>query len=166
MLRDSWDLSSIYKMTPGNHNLPVIWPYKLKKRSRVFAFGCISLHPCSSGVECCSEAVMDCQRLHFFFVCLFVFWTFYFVLEYSRLTVCQVNSKGTQPSICVYPFSPNLPSHPGCHITLSRVPCAIWYRSLLVFQFKYSSVYIRASFLKHTWWVQPKSSVRLSHYLN
>ena len=29
--------------------------------------------------------------------------------------------------ICVYPFSSKLPSHPGCHITLSRVPCAIQY---------------------------------------
>ena len=25
----------------------------------------------------------------------------------------------------MYPFSPKLPSHPGCHITLSRVPLAI-----------------------------------------
>ena len=25
----------------------------------------------------------------------------------------------------MYPFSPKLPFHPGCHITLSRVPCAI-----------------------------------------
>ena len=30
--------------------------------------------------------------------------------------------------ICrIYPFSPNLSSHPGCHTTLSRVPCAIQY---------------------------------------
>ena len=33
-----------------------------------------------------------------------------------------MNSKGTQPYIHMYPFSPKLPSHPGCHITLSRVP--------------------------------------------
>ena len=32
---------------------------------------------------------------------------------------------GTQPFIYIYPFSPKPPSHPGCHITLSRVPCAI-----------------------------------------
>ena len=25
----------------------------------------------------------------------------------------------------MYPFSPKLPSHPDCCITLSRVPCAI-----------------------------------------
>ena len=55
--------------------------------------------------------------------------TFYFVLEYSWLTnndclwQFQVNSKGTQPYIYMYSFSPKLPSHPGCHITLSRVPC-------------------------------------------
>ena len=27
--------------------------------------------------------------------------------------------------IYMYPFCPTLPSHPGCHVTLSRVPCAI-----------------------------------------
>ena len=26
----------------------------------------------------------------------------------------------------MHPFSPKLPSPPGCHITLSRVPCAIY----------------------------------------
>ena len=35
----------------------------------------------------------------------------------------QVNSEGTQPSMYMYPFSPKSPSHPGCHMTLSRVPC-------------------------------------------
>ena len=36
----------------------------------------------------------------------------------------QVGSEETQPYI-LNPFSPKLPSHPGCHITWSRVPCAI-----------------------------------------
>ena len=43
---------------------------------------------------------------------------------YSWLTMFwwfQVNSKGTQPYIYMYPFSPILLSHPGCHITSSRV---------------------------------------------
>ena len=48
----------------------------------------------------------------------------------------------TQPYIYVYPFSPRLPSHPGCHITWSRVPC------VLVVHFKYSSVYIRQFLLE------------------
>ena len=39
----------------------------------------------------------------------------------------------------MYPFSPKLPSHPGCHITLSRVRC-VYSMSLLVIHFKYSSV--------------------------
>ena len=46
----------------------------------------------------------------------------------SQLTMLwwyQVDSKGSQPYIHMYPFSPKLPSDPGCHITLSRVPCAI-----------------------------------------
>ena len=38
-----------------------------------------------------------------------------------------MHSKGTQLYIYMYPLSPKLPSHPGYHITLSRVPCAIQY---------------------------------------
>lgn len=33
----------------------------------------------------------------------------------------QVNNKGTQLYVHMYPFSPKLPSHPGCHMTLSRI---------------------------------------------
>ena len=46
-------------------------------------------------------------------------------MEYSWLIMLwwfQVDSKETQPCICRYPFSPKLPSHPNCHITVSRVP--------------------------------------------
>ena len=42
----------------------------------------------------------------------------------------------------MYPFSPKLPSHPGCHITLSRAPCAVYSRSLLVICFRCSGVYM------------------------
>ena len=59
---------------------------------------------------------------------LFFFKTFNFILGNSQLTMLwqfQVDSKGTQPYTYVYPFSPKLPSYPGCHIPLSRVPCAI-----------------------------------------
>ena len=35
----------------------------------------------------------------------------------------QVNNEETLPYIYMYLFS-KLPSYPGCHITLSRVPCA------------------------------------------
>ena len=37
----------------------------------------------------------------------------------------QVDSKGTQPYMYMYPFSTKLPFYPGCYITLSKVPCAI-----------------------------------------
>lgn len=37
----------------------------------------------------------------------------------------QVNSKGTQPYIHRYPFSPKPTSHPGYQATLSRVLCTI-----------------------------------------
>ena len=49
------------------------------------------------------------------------------MLEYSQLTMVwwfQVDSEGTQPYIHMDPFFPKLPSHPGCHIALSRSPCA------------------------------------------
>ena len=39
----------------------------------------------------------------------------------------------------MYPSSPKLPSHPGCHVTLSRVPCAAQ-GDLVGHHFKYSSV--------------------------
>ena len=55
------------------------------------------------------------------------FLTFYFVLEYSQLTMLrwfQVSSKGTHPCIYIYIFSPKLSSYPGCLITLSRIPCS------------------------------------------
>ena len=52
---------------------------------------------------------------------------FYFTLGYSWLTNNVVtvsgNRKGIQSYICMLPFSPKFPSHAGCHITLSRVPC-------------------------------------------
>ena len=73
------------------------------------------------------------EWIHTTSVCMYLI--FYFVLEYSWLTMLwcfQVDSKGTQPYIYLYPFSPpNPPSHPGCHVTLRRVPCANS-RSLLV----------------------------------
>ena len=53
--------------------------------------------------------------------------TFNFILKYNWLTTLwqfQVNSQGTQQYIYMYPSSPKFPSHPGCSITLSRVPCA------------------------------------------
>ena len=39
----------------------------------------------------------------------------------------------------MYPFSPKLPSQPGCYITLSSIP-VLYSRTLLVILFKYSSV--------------------------
>ena len=51
----------------------------------------------------------------------------YFALEYSRLTILwqfQEVRKGTRPYIYMYPFSPKLSSHPGCHTTLRGFACA------------------------------------------
>ena len=60
--------------------------------------------------------------------CFCFFYTFYFVLGYSWSTMLrqfQVNRDGTQPYVYVCPFSPGTPCRPGCHLTLSRVPCAL-----------------------------------------
>ena len=43
----------------------------------------------------------------------------------NNVMIVQVDSKWTPSNIPMYPFSPQFPSHLGCHITLSRVSCAI-----------------------------------------
>ena len=45
--------------------------------------------------------------------------------ELSWTEQFQVDCKGTQPHIYMYPFSAKLPSYPGYYITLSRVACAV-----------------------------------------
>ena len=51
--------------------------------------------------------------------------TFYFILEYSQLTILlqfQWTPQGlSQTYTCIH-SPPKFPFHPGCHITLSRVP--------------------------------------------
>ena len=72
------------------------------------------------------------------------FFTFYFILECGWLTMLwqfQVDSKGIQPYIYMYPFSPKLPSQPGCHKHWADFPM-LYSRTLLVIRFKYSSVYM------------------------
>ena len=63
----------------------------------------------------------------------------------------------------MYPFSPKLPSYPGCHITLNRVPC-VYSMSLLVIRFKYSSVCM--SFQNSLTTSSPYPKGILSHCLN
>ena len=75
--------------------------------------------------------------------CLF-FSKLYFVLgcsRWTRLGQFQMDSKGAWPYIYMYPISLKLPSHPGCHTTLSRITC-VYSRSLLVIPFKYKSMYM------------------------
>ena len=52
-----------------------------------------------------------------------------------------MNSKGIQPRIHMYPFSPKLPLHPACH-NIEQSSICHTSRSLLVIHFKYSSVYM------------------------
>ena len=51
--------------------------------------------------------------------------------QFNNVVIFQVDSKGTQTHIYMYPFSPKFASHPGCQMTLSRVLCA-YSRTLLV----------------------------------
>ena len=85
-----------------------------------------------------------------FFLKLIYFLTLQSVSEYSQLTMLwqfQVHSKVTQGYIYMYPFSPKLPSHLGCHRALSRVACAV---QQMVIHFKYSSVYLSFTKQKQT----------------
>ena len=50
---------------------------------------------------------------------------FFFQSWLTMLWPFQVYGEGIQPHIHMRSFSPKLPSHPGCHIALSRIPCAI-----------------------------------------
>ena len=73
-----------------------------------------------------------------------IHWFFYFVLKIlfcigiqlvNNVVIVSGGQQGNsaihiQVYLSTYPLSPRLPSHPGCHITLSRVPCAI--REVLV----------------------------------
>ena len=64
---------------------------------------------------------------------------FYFILNFpfhigvepmNNIVIVSGGSAGTQPSIPMCPFS-KLPSHPGHHVTLSRVPCPTCTSSLI-----------------------------------
>ena len=57
------------------------------------------------------------------------FSTFSFILEYSPLTMLwefQLHSRVTQPHTYMYPFSPKLPSHPGC-LDSYCLSHSVWY---------------------------------------
>ena len=47
------------------------------------------------------------------------------ILLINNVVIISVDNKGTQPCVYMYPLSPTLPSHPGCHVTVSRVSCAL-----------------------------------------
>ena len=64
-----------------------------------------------------------------------------------------MNNEETHPYIYMYPFSPKYPSHSGCHITLSRVPCSIQ-QVLVGYPFK-----IQQCVHGVPWWLSDKESV-------
>ena len=86
-----------------------------------------------SGSRRCSDELfmhgLSASLSQVFIFHTFVFFFFYFLfligVQLINNTIVQVDSRGTQPYIYTYPFSPTLLSHSGCHITLSRVTYAI-----------------------------------------
>ena len=69
-----------------------------------------------------------------------------------------MNSEGTKSHTHMYPFSPKVPSNPGYHITLSRVPCS---QAFLVIHFKYSSVCMSWTFL-----YEDETHLSIFHYID
>ena len=114
-----------------------------------------------------------CSHLFIFFC---IFKTFNFILEYSWWTMLwefQVESKGTQPYLSTYPFFPKLPSHPGWHRTLSRVPClapflerrAVCQSGLLqCFVMQQSKILCYQSKRQNDWELTPSSSSLCSEH--
>ena len=70
------------------------------------------------------------------------FLTFYFILEYMGLTMWVSGGQQRASAICIHvSILSQLPSRPGCHITLNKVP-VLCSRFLLVIHFKDGSVYM------------------------
>ena len=76
--------------------------------------------------EKCLLPVPTAHSITIFQSIFFSFWAFYFVLGYSWLTMLIVSGEQWRDSAIHTHVSipPQITSHPGCHITLSRVPCA------------------------------------------
>ena len=43
----------------------------------------------------------------------------------DNVVIVSGEQGGTQSYMYMFPFSPKLPSHPGCHKTVSRAACAL-----------------------------------------
>ena len=75
-------------------------------------------------------------------------------MGYSLLTMLwlfQGDSTGTQPFVCRYPFSPKLPSHPGCHITQLSSLCYTVGPGWQTLSFKINKWYWYLAFLRFQW---------------
>jgi len=60
--------------------------------------------------------------------------------------IVSVNTKETQPHRALYPLSPKLSFHPGCHITLSRVPSCMYFGGRILYIWNL----VRVLYLEHT----------------
>ena len=101
---------------------------------RVRELGILMSHRSEFSVGKSHLPIVHFPFLLFFHTLLFIFllhkqlfnFLFYIgIWPISSVVIVSGAQKGTQPYTCMYPLSPKLSSHPGCHITLSRVPCAI-----------------------------------------
>ena len=115
----------------------------------------------------------------FFFFCIFFFFFFkllfffYFVLGlgHSQLTMLwqfQVNSEGTSPYVYVYPFSPKPPSHLGWHILFSRVPCSMFFCTLIFFSIDCFTCFMPCTFwrIRILFRIKLLPNLTFSHFLH
>ena len=97
--------SSCSQSFPASGSFPV---------SRLFASGGLSIGALASVL------LIEYAGLIFFRID----WFDFLAVQGTVKSLLQHHSSKAQPYIFVYPFSPRLPSHPGCCITLSRVLCS------------------------------------------
>ena len=97
--------SSCPQSFPASGSFPV---------SRLFASGGLSIGALASVL------LIEYAGLIFFRID----WFDFLAVQGTVKSLLQHHSSKAQPYIFVYPFSPRLPSHPGCCITLSRVLCS------------------------------------------
>ena len=70
----------------------------------------------------CNDCYPCCNYIY-----IYIYINLFVILKYNWLKMLwqfQMGSKGIKLYIYLYLFFPKVPSYPGCHIILSRVPCA------------------------------------------
>ena len=86
-----------------------------------------SLHPSGS----CNSKILQCLSPLPHHNCSFFKFLHWSIDSYQCYQCCDGYRYIAKGFSHTYPLSPKLPAHPGCHITLSRAPCALQYRCIM-----------------------------------